>query len=42
MVPAWILEPCLETAAKNDVALCIEVHGGLALTCQKQKNFLRK
>ncbi|MBB5263346.1 sugar phosphate isomerase/epimerase [Catenibacillus scindens] len=42
MVPAWILEPCLETAAKNDVALCIEVHGGLGFDVPKTEEFLKE
>jgi sugar phosphate isomerase/epimerase len=40
MVPAWILEPCLETAEKNDVALCIEIHGGLGFNVPKTEEFL--
>lgn len=42
MVPAWILEPCLETAEKNDVALCIEIHGGLGFGVPKTEEFLEE
>lgn len=42
MVPAWILEPCLETAAMNDVALCIEIHGGLGFGVQKTEEYLEE
>ena len=40
MVPAWILEPCLETAEKNDVCMCIEIHGGLGFGVPKTEEFL--
>lgn len=40
MVPAWILEPCLEAAEKNDVSLCIEIHGGLGFGASKTDEFL--
>lgn len=40
MVPAWILEPCLEEAEKNDVRLCIEIHGGLGFGVPKTEEFL--
>ena len=42
MVPAWILEPCLETAAKYDVSLCIEIHGGLGFGVPKTEEFLEE
>ena len=42
MVPAWILEPCLETAEKNDVAMCIEIHGGLGFGVRKTEEFLEE
>lgn len=42
MVPAWILEPCLETAAMNDVALCIEIHGGLGFGVPKTDEYLNE
>lgn len=42
MVPAWILEPCLETAEKNDVALCIEIHGGLGFDVPKTDEYLNE
>lgn len=42
MVPAWILEPCLETAARNDVALCIEIHGGLGFGVRKTEEYLEE
>ena len=42
MVPAWVLEPCLETAAKNDVTLCIEIHGGLGFGVPKTDEFLNE
>ncbi len=35
MVPAWILEPCLETAEKYDVCMCIEIHAGLGFGVPK-------
>lgn len=40
MVPAWILEPCLATAEKYDVCLCIEIHGGLGFGVPKTEEFL--
>jgi len=40
MVPAWILEPCLETAAMNDVALSIEIHGGLGFGVPKTEEYI--
>ncbi len=40
MVPAWILEPCLETAEKNDVTMSIEIHGGLGFGVAKTEEFL--
>ena len=42
MVPAWVLEPCLETAALNDVALCIEIHGGLGFDVPKTEEYLNE
>lgn len=42
MVPAWILEPCLETAEKYDVAMCIEIHGGLGFGVRKTEEFLEE
>ncbi len=42
MVPYWILEPCLETAEKYDVALCLEIHGGLGLGLEKTDKFLNE
>lgn len=42
MVPAWILEPCLETAAMNDVAMCIEIHGGLGFGVRKTEEYLEE
>lgn len=42
MVPAWILEPCLETAAQNDVALCIEIHGGLGFNVPKTDEYINE
>lgn len=42
MIPAWILEPCLETAEKYDVALCIEIHGGLGFGVPKTDEFLNE
>ena len=40
MVPAWILEPCLETAEKYDVCMCIEIHAGLGFGVPKTEEFL--
>ncbi len=42
MTPAWILEPCLEEAEKHDVALCIEIHGGLGFGVPKTEEFLEE
>ena len=42
MVPAWILEPCLETAVKNDVSLNIEIHGGLGFGCKKTDEYIEE
>lgn len=42
MVPAWILEPCMETAEKYDVALCIEIHGGLGFGVPQTDEFLEE
>lgn len=42
MVPAWILEPCLEMAEKYDVAMCIEIHGGLGFGVRKTEEFLEE
>lgn len=42
MVPAWILEPCLETAALNDVAMCLEIHGGLAFGEGETEEYLEE
>lgn len=42
MVPYWILEPCLETAEKYDVALCLEVHAGLGFGMEKTDKFLNE
>ena len=39
-VPSWILEPCLKTAEKCDVSMCIEIHGGLAFGVKKTEDFL--
>lgn len=40
MIPAWVLEPCLETAEKNDVSMSIEIHGGLGFGVAKTEEFL--
>ncbi len=40
MVPAWVLEPCLETAEKYDVCMCIEIHAGLGFGVPKTEEFL--
>lgn len=40
MVPAWILEPCLPTAEKYDVCMCIEIHAGLGFGVPKTEEFL--
>ncbi len=40
MVPAWILEPCLPTAEKYDVCMCIEIHAGLGFGVEKTEEFL--
>lgn len=40
MVPAWILEPCLPTAEKYDVCMCIEIHGGLGFGVPKTEEYL--
>lgn len=42
MVPAWILEPCLPTAEKYDVCMCIEIHAGLGFGVQKTEEFLKE
>jgi sugar phosphate isomerase/epimerase len=42
MVPAWILEPCLETAAKYDVSLCIEIHSSLGFGVPKTDEYLNE
>ncbi len=42
MVPAWILEPCLETAVKNDVSLNIEIHGGLGFDIPKTEEYIEE
>lgn len=42
MVPAWILEPCLETAEKYNVTMCIEIHGGLGFGVRKTEEFLEE
>lgn len=42
MVPYWILEPCLETAEKYGVSLCLEIHGGLGLGLEKTDKFLNE
>lgn len=42
MVPAWILEPCLPTAEKYDVCMCIELHGGLGFGVEKTEEYLRE
>ena len=39
-MPAWILEPCLETAEKNNVSLNIEIHGGLGFGCPKTDEYI--
>ncbi len=41
-VPAWILEPCLETAAKYNVSLNIEIHGGLGFGCPKTDEYINE
>ncbi|MBQ9031683.1 MAG: sugar phosphate isomerase [Parasporobacterium sp.] len=41
-VPAWILEPCLETAEKNNVSLNIEIHGGLGFGCPKTDEYINE
>ncbi len=41
-VPAWILEPCLETAARYNVSLNIEIHGGLGFGCPKTDEYINE
>lgn len=40
--PAWILEPCLETAEKYDVSLNIEIHGGMGFGMPQTDEFLKE
>lgn len=42
MVPAWVLEPCLETAEKHDVSLSIEIHGGLGFGVPKTEEYIEE
>lgn len=42
MVPAWILEPCLETAIENDVSLNIEIHAGLGFGVPKTDEYIEE
>ncbi len=42
MVPAWILEPVLETAIENDVTLNIEIHAGLGFGVKKTDEFIEE
>ncbi len=42
MVPAWILEPVLETAEKYDVTLNIEIHAGLGFGVKKTDDFIEE
>jgi len=42
MVPAWIIEPCLETAAANDVSLNIEIHAGLGFGVKKTDEYIEE
>ena len=41
-MPAWILEPCLETAIENDVSLSIEMHGGQSFGCKLTDEFIEE
>lgn len=41
-IPAWIIEPCLETAAANNVSLNIEIHGGLGFGCEKTDEYIEE
>lgn len=42
MVPAWILEPCLDTAIENDVSLNIEIHAGLGFGVKKTDEYIEE
>lgn len=42
MVPAWILEPCLETAIEHDVSLNIEIHAGLGFGVKKTDEYIEE
>ena len=42
MVPAWIIEPCLETAIENDVSLNIEIHAGLGFGVKKTDEYIEE
>lgn len=42
MVPAWIIEPCLEAAEKNDVSLNIEIHAGLGIGVPKTDEYIEE
>ncbi len=42
MVPAWILEPCLECAIENDVTLNIEIHAGLGFGVKKTDEYINE
>ena len=42
MVPAWIIEPCLETAIENDVSLYIEIHAGLGFGVRKTDEYIEE
>lgn len=42
MVPAWVIEPCLETAMKNDVSLNIEIHAGLGFGVRKTDEYIEE
>ena len=42
MVPAWILEPCLELAVEQDVTLNIEIHAGLGFGVKKTDEYIEE
>ena len=42
MIPAWILEPCLETAIENNLSLNIEIHGGLGFGVKKTDEYIEE
>lgn len=42
MVPAGIIEPCLETAIVNDVSLNIEIHAGLGFGVKKTDEYIEE